>query len=83
MASSLDALLIAGRASAPVACAMCVTLLIATPLLAQFYVRQPDVEKGETELEEDGAIYFGPGEDEDLRQSHELEFKRGRLIGRN
>jgi hypothetical protein len=44
---------------------------------AQFYVRQPDVEKGETEVEEHGAAYAGPGNDEELRQSHEVEFKRG------
>jgi hypothetical protein len=44
---------------------------------AQFYVRQPDVEKGETEFEEHGAVYTGPGENEDLRQSHEVEFKHG------
>jgi hypothetical protein len=53
--------------------------MLLTPNLAwaQFYVRQPDVEKGETEVEEHGAIYVGPGDDEDLRQSHEVEFKRG------
>ena len=44
---------------------------------AQFYVRQPDVEKGVSEVEEHGAAYVGPGDDEDLRQSHEVEFKRG------
>ena len=55
----------------------CVTLLTPTPVSAQFYVRQPDVEKGETEVEEHGAVYAGPGEEEDLRQSHEVEFKRG------
>ena len=55
----------------------CITLLAPIPAWAQFYVRQPDVEKGETELEEHGAIYVSPGDDEDLRQSHEVEFKRG------
>jgi hypothetical protein len=55
----------------------CVSLLTPTSASAQFYVRQPDVEKGESELEEHGAVYAGPGEDEDLRQSHEVEFKRG------
>ena len=44
---------------------------------AQFYVRSPDVEKGETEVEEHGAAYAGPGEEERLRQSHEVEFKHG------
>ncbi|ODR96046.1 hypothetical protein AUC69_02175 [Methyloceanibacter superfactus] len=44
---------------------------------AQFYVRSPDVEKGEFKLEEHGAIYSGPGEDERRRQSHELEAKYG------
>jgi len=55
----------------------CLSLLTPIPASAQFYVRQPDVEKGETEIEEHGAVYAGPGEDEDLRQSHEVEFKRG------
>lgn len=44
---------------------------------AQFYVRSPDVKKGETAIEEHGAVYFGPGEDERRRQSHELELKHG------
>jgi hypothetical protein len=44
---------------------------------AQFYVRSPDVEKGETEVEEHGAVYAGPGGEERLRQSHEVEFKHG------
>ena len=52
-------------------------LLTSAPASAQFYVRQPDVEKGVSEVEEHGAVYAGPGEDEDLRQSHEIEFKRG------
>jgi hypothetical protein len=49
----------------------------AQPVSAQFYVRSPDVEKGELKLEEHGAIYSGPGEDERRRQSHELEAKYG------
>jgi hypothetical protein len=44
---------------------------------AQFYVRSPEVDKGEAEIEEHGAVYSGPGEDERLRQSHELEGKYG------
>ena len=55
----------------------CVALLTPTQASAQFYVRQPDVEKGESEVEEHGAVYVSPGDDEDLRQSHEVEFKRG------
>ena len=55
----------------------CVTLLTPIPAWAQFYVRQPDVEKGESEFEEHGAVYVGPGNDEALRQSHEVEFKQG------
>jgi hypothetical protein len=47
------------------------------PASAQFYVRSPDVNKGELELEEHGAIFAGPGEDERLRQSHEVEAKYG------
>jgi len=57
--------------------AACLTVMIATPAAAQFYVRQPDVEKGVLELEEHGAVYSGPGEDEKLRQSHEIEGKYG------
>jgi hypothetical protein len=56
---------------------ICANLLIPMQASAQFYVRQPDVEKGETEFEEHGAIYAGPGDGEALRQSHEIEFKRG------
>jgi len=55
----------------------CVALLAPSRASAQFYVRQPDVEKGVSEVEEHGAVFAGPGEDEDLRQSHEIEFKRG------
>ena len=44
---------------------------------AQFYVNSPDVKKGETKIEEHGALYSGPGEDERLRQSHWVEFKHG------
>jgi hypothetical protein len=54
-----------------------VLALGAAPASAQFYVRSPDVEKGEAKLEEHGAIYSGPGEDERRRQSHELEAKYG------
>ena len=55
----------------------CIALLTPTQASAQFYVRQPDVEKGVSEVEEHGAVYVSPGDDEDLRQSHEVEFKRG------
>jgi hypothetical protein len=44
---------------------------------AQFYVRSPDVEKGRIAIEEHGAVYSGPGEEERRRQSHEVEFKYG------
>jgi hypothetical protein len=47
------------------------------PASAQFYVRSPDVKKGEVAIEEHGALYSGPGEDERRRQSHEVEFKYG------
>ena len=52
-------------------------LVAAQSASAQFYVRSPDVEKGELKLEEHGAFYSGPGEDERRRQSHELEAKYG------
>jgi hypothetical protein len=50
---------------------------MAAPASAQFYVRSPEVDKGEAEIEEHGALYSGPGEDERLRQTHELEGKYG------
>src|SRR5262245_203309 len=49
----------------------------AAPAYAQFYVRSPEVDKGEAEIEEHGAFYSGPGEDERLWQTHELEGKYG------
>ena len=54
-----------------------VLILAAQPAKAQFYVRSPDVDKGELKLEEHGAVYTGPGEAERRRQSHELEVKYG------
>jgi hypothetical protein len=48
-----------------------------SPVYAQFYVRSPEVAKGEAEIEEHGAFYSGPGEDERLTQTHELEGKYG------
>ena len=44
---------------------------------AQFYVRSPEVEKGVAEVEEHGAVYTGPGADERLTQTHEIEGKYG------
>jgi hypothetical protein len=38
----------------------CIALLTPTRASAQFYVRQPDVAKGESEVEEHGAIYISP-----------------------
>ena len=57
----------------------CVALLTPGPARAQdsFYVRQPEVEKGETEIEEHGAILAGTNATEDLRQSHEVEVTQG------
>jgi hypothetical protein len=52
-------------------------LLMPEQAWAQFYVRQPEVEKGEIELEEHAAVYSGAGEVERLRQSHEVEFYYG------
>jgi len=54
-----------------------VFMLASQPASAQFYVRSPDVKKGEIALEEHGAIYSGPGEDERRRQTHEVEGKYG------
>jgi hypothetical protein len=50
---------------------------IATPARAQFYVRSPEVSKGELKIEEHGSFYSGAGEDEHLNQTHELEGKYG------
>ncbi|HML93303.1 hypothetical protein [Methyloceanibacter sp.] len=57
--------------------AVAVVVAGAAPASAQFYVRSPEVHKGELEIEEHGALYSGPGEDERLRHSHELEEKYG------
>ena len=51
--------------------------LVISPAAAQFYVRSPDVTKGELAIEEYGAAYSGPGEEERRRQSHEVELKYG------
>jgi hypothetical protein len=51
--------------------------LASAPASAQFYVRSPEVDKGEAEIEEHGALYSGPGEDERFMQTHELEGKYG------
>jgi hypothetical protein len=58
---------------------MCVTPLTPCPAWAQdsFYVRQPEVENGETEIEEHGAVLAGTNATEDLRQSHEVEVTQG------
>jgi len=69
--------LASGRAGISCCLAAFLIALASAPASAQFYVRSPDVEKGETEIEEHGAIYAGPGEEERLRQSHEVEIKHG------
>ena len=60
-------------------CALGAGLFVGTTSAAsaQFYVRSPDVEKGELAVEEHGAVYAGPGEEEQRRQSHEVELKYG------
>jgi hypothetical protein len=57
----------------------CITLLTPGPAWAQdsFYVRQPEVEKGETEIEEHGVVSADPTTEENLRQSHEVEVTEG------
>lgn len=65
------------RLSASLGVASFLLMLWAHSANAQFYVRSPDVTKGETAIEEHGAVYSGPGEDERRRQSHEVEFKHG------
>jgi hypothetical protein len=65
------------RAGISCALGMMLLALVSVPASAQFYVRSPDVKKGEFKLEEHGAIYSGPGEDERRRQTHEVEAKYG------
>jgi hypothetical protein len=57
----------------------CVSLLTPGPAGAQdsFYVRQPEVQNGEAEIEEHGAVLAGTNATEDLRQSHEVEVAQG------
>lgn len=59
--------------------AVAVTLLKPGPAWAQdsFYVRQPEVENGQTEIEEHGAVSADPTMEENLRQSHEVEVTEG------
>jgi hypothetical protein len=54
-----------------------VLALASAPASAQFYVRSPEVDKGEGEIEEHGALYSGPSEDERFRHTHEVEGKYG------
>jgi len=65
------------RGTAIVAIVISQLILLSHAAEAQFYVRSPDVEKGETAMEEHGAVYAGPGDDERRRQSHEVEIKHG------
>ena len=57
----------------------CVTLLAPVRARGQdsFYVRQPEVEKGETEIEDHSAVLTGTNSTEDFRQSHEMEATYG------
>jgi hypothetical protein len=72
-----------GQIITPLRAAVCFGLVLmalslaAVPASAQFYVRSPEVSKGELEIEEHGAFYSGRGEDERLTQTHELEGKYG------
>ncbi|ODA66184.1 hypothetical protein A7A08_02831 [Methyloligella halotolerans] len=61
------------RASLLLSFSIAVLALSSLPAAAQYYVRSPEVEKGELKLEEHGALYSGPGEEERRRQSHEVE----------
>jgi hypothetical protein len=56
-----------------------VTLLAPVRARAQdsFYVRQPEVEKGKTEIEDHSAVLTGTNSTEDFRQSHEIEATYG------
>jgi hypothetical protein len=65
------------RATLVVGFAALIFWFAGSPAFAQFYVRSPDVKKGETAIEEHGALYSGPGEDEHRRQTHEVEGKYG------
>lgn len=65
------------RAGVTFAFALITLAFAVAPASAQFYVRPPEVDKGKIYLEEHGAVYFGPGEDERRRQTHEVEGKYG------
>ena len=66
-----------GRALITLTFSVFLIVLASAPVRAQFYVRSPEVDKGEAEIEEHGALYSGPGEDERLKHSHEIEGKYG------
>jgi hypothetical protein len=60
------------------------TLADTKPVLAEFQIKEADIEKGQVELEYDGAYHWGvPKATEDNEnandfvQSHELEFQTG------
>ena len=65
------------RAAISLGLASFLLALAASPASAQFYVNSPEVKRGETKIEEHGAFYTGPGDDERLRQSHWVELKHG------
>lgn len=65
------------RALASFGLSIALLVLAGQPASAQFYVRPPEVEKGKIYIEEHGALYSGPGEDERRRQTHEVEGKYG------
>jgi hypothetical protein len=73
----MDSLSAPWRAVITLVFASLLLALADTPASAQFYVQSPDVEKGETEIEEHGAVYSGPGEEERLRQSHLVGLEQG------
>src|SRR5689334_19281621 len=66
-----------GRALITLTFSVFLIVLASAPASAQFYVRSPEVDKGEAEIEEHGAVYSGPGADERLTQTHEIEGKYG------
>jgi hypothetical protein len=44
---------------------------------AQFHVAEPEVVKGQGQIADHGALYSGPGTEEKLNQSHQLEMYYG------
>ena len=52
-------------------------IAVPSPASAQFHVAEPEVIKGQGQLADHGAVYAGPGTEEQLDQAHQLELFYG------